>query len=185
MAFRVQGTLTEEDRAAYQRLRDRRVRKARRKHRRDTLGWLGDKLSSFICAAMGVIALYAIASGGMSAWYLLVAPFMLICGVVTFAARGRFPVRKTGCLPGEELALSHSVRAVFFGDGCFTFWDASGKVRLGYSSILCAWEDEGRFYLFFRDRPPLVLPKRGFAGGTAEDFRDFLEKEFGWPIERV
>ena len=76
------------------------------------------------------------------------------------------------------------VRAVFFEDGCFGFWDASGKVRRGYSSVAAAWEDEGRFYLFFRDRPPLVLPERGLDGGTPEAFRDFLEQKLGTPVER-
>ena len=77
------------------------------------------------------------------------------------------------------------VKAAFFGDGRFVFWDVSEKVRRGYSPVAAAWEDEGRFYLFFEDRLPLVLPKRGLAGGTAEDFRDFLEREFGWPVERI
>lgn len=185
MVFLVRETLTEEDRAAYQRLRDRRMRETRRKRRRDKLGWLGDQLSRFICTAMGLLALYAIGSGGMSVWYLPCAVIMLVCGVVTFSVRRRSPARETDYLPKEEIPLSDPVRAAFFGDGCFAFWNVSGKVRLGYSSIISVWEDAKRFYLFFADRPPLLLPKRGFAGGTPEDFRSFLERETGWIVERI
>lgn len=77
------------------------------------------------------------------------------------------------------------VRAVFFGDGSFTFWESSKKARLGYQAVAAAWEDEGRFYLSFQDRPPLVLPKRGLGRWMPEDFRDFLERELGKPIERA
>lgn len=69
--------------------------------------------------------------------------------------------------------------------GCFSIWIPAERIRLGYSSVTAVWGDEGRFYLFFEDRPPLLLPKRGFSGGTAEEFRDFLEQEFGWPVERI
>ena len=64
-------------------------------------------------------------------------------------------------------------------------WNASERVRLGHSSITAAWEDEGRFYLFFQDRPPLILPKRGFTGGTPEEFRGLLERELEWFVERI
>lgn len=185
MVFLVRETLTEEDRAAWRRLRDKRIREVRRERRRNTLGWLADVLSAFLCTAMGAAALYAIARGKMSAWYLLAAPFMLVGGACILLTRGRIPARETGLLPGEELPFSDTVRAVFFGDGCFAFWDTSGKVRMGYSSIHDIWEDEGRFYLFFKDRPPLVVRKSGLGRWMPEDFRDFLENTLGFPVERV
>ena len=77
------------------------------------------------------------------------------------------------------------LRAVFFGDGCFSIWTPTKRIRLGYSSISAAWEDEGRFYLFFTGRPPLVVRKSGLGRWMPEDFRDFLEQEFGWPVERI
>lgn len=185
MVFLVRGTLTEEDRAGWRRLAAQRERTARKKRRREVLSWLGDKFCGLICVLMGAVMLYAIVSGGASAWYLLCAPFMLIGGVLVLVIQRHCPAGEVERLSGEDSPLPDPVRAAFFGDGCFAFWDASGKVRLGYSAIAAAWEDEGRIYLFFRDRPPLVLPKRGFAGGTAEDFRDFLERELGFPSERI
>ena len=184
MVFFVRETLTEEDRAAYQHLRDQRDREARRKRRRNTLDWLGGNLSGFLCVMMGIVMLYAIVSGGVSAWYLLDIPFMLAGGVVTLVMRRHFPAGEMNLLPGEKFPPSDIVRAVFFEDGCFAFWNTSGKARLGYSSIHGAWEDKERFYLFFQDRPPLVLPKRGFAGCGPEDFRDFLERELDCLVER-
>lgn len=161
------------------------MREARKERWRNTLSWFWAKLSSFVCAAAGAVMLYAISTGGISMGYLLCAPLMLVCGAFTFVIRGRIPVREVNCFLREDFPIPDVRRAAFFGDGCFVFWDAAGKVRLGYSSVSSAWEDEGRFYLFFQDRPPLVLPKRGFSGGTEEEFRDFLEREFGWPVERI
>ena len=99
------------------------------------------------------------------------------------------PVWGTFSPPGRDfppsVMLDGPVKAAFFRDGCFVFWDVSEKVRRSYSSIAAVWEDEGRFYLLFQDRPPLVLPKRGFSGGEPEAFRNFLEGEQDVPVERM
>lgn len=188
MVFRVQGTLTEEDRATWRRLAAHRERTARKKHRKAVRSWLGEKLWAVYGVAWGLLTLWGVAHGMAVGWVIL-ALFLLTVSPWMFIKAGRCPVWEPASPPGQDFPPSGMpdapVRAVFFRDGCFTFWDASGRVRLGYSSVLCAWEDGGRFYLFFQDRPPLVLPKRGFAGGTPEDFRDFLEGELGWPVERM
>lgn len=185
MVFCVRGTLLEEDRAAWRRLKAQWERKARRKRRREVLSWLGDKFCGLICVLMGAAMLCAVVSGGVNAWYLLCVPFMLIGGVLALVIQRHCPAGEAERLPGEDSSLPDPVRAAFFGDGCFAFWDASGKVRREYSSVAAAWEDGERFYLFFRDRPPLVLPGRGLDGGTPEAFRDFLEQKLGAPVERM
>lgn len=192
MVFRVQGTLTEEDRAAW-----RRVSGHRQKFARSGYGfllglWLTMKLLGAFLLSIGVAIFYLT---GVEAPGLFLGVLQAIIALYVIGAGGwllltlRRPPIRPEKLPDRDFPPSGMpdapVRAVFFRDGCFTFWDASGRVRLGYSSVLCAWEDGGRFYLFFQDRPPLVLPKRGFAGGTPEDFRDFLEGELGWPVERM
>lgn len=189
MVFHVQETLTEEDRATWRRLAARREEAARKKHRKTVRSWLGDKLCGVGITLFGILTLCAVASGGMKAGWAVWGLILLFGGPWMFLASGHYPVRETASPPSQDFPPSGMpdlpVQVVFFGDGCFTFWDASGKVRLGYSSITSAWEDAGRFYLFFADRPPLVLPKRGFARGTPEDFRNFLEGEIEWIVERI
>lgn len=113
----------------------------------------------------------------------------MIGGLWIFLATGRYPARETAYSPGQDFPPSGivnlSIQAVFFEDGYFAFWDDLGKIRLRYSSILCTWEDKGRFYLFFQDRSPLVLPKRGFVRCIPENFRDLLERELGRSVERL
>lgn len=185
MIFFFRETLTEEDRAAWRRLRSRWKREVRKKRRRDVLDWIGDKFSSLACAAAGALMLYAVSSGGMSVGYLFCAAPMLVAGTLMFAARGRFPDKETDLLPKEDILPPDPARAVFFGDGSFTFWERSVKVRMGYSAVTGAWEDGERFYLLLQNRIPLVLPKRGLGRWMPEDFRDFLERETGAPVKEI
>lgn len=189
MVFCVRGTLLEEDRAAWRRLKAQRERAARKKHQKAVRGWFGDKLCGFGIMMYGILALCLAIYDGMRIGGTICGLLMTFGGLWMFVSLGRRPVRETAAPPGQDFPPSGMpdtpVRAAFFGDGCFAFWDASGKVRLGYSSIAAAWEDEGRFYLFFQNRPPLVLPKRGFSGGEPEAFRNFLEGEQDVPVERM
>lgn len=189
MVFRVRAFLTEEDRKAWRRLAAQRERSARKKHRKAVRGWLGVKLCGIGNTVFGALMLCAVISGGMRAAWGILASVLTVTGLWIFLTAGRCPVWELFSPSGRDFPPSvvpnGPAKAAFFGDGYFVFWEGPGKVRLGYSSISAYWEDEGRFYLFFEDRPPLVLPKRGLAGGTAEDFRDFLEQEFGWPVERI
>ena len=189
MVFRVRATLMEEDRAGWRRLASQRKRTARRKYRRTVRSWLGNKLYGVGSTASGVLMLYAVISGGMKAGWGVVALVLTVIGPWTFLTAGRHPVWGTFSPPGRDfppsVMLDGPVKAAFFRDGCFVFWDVSEKVRRSYSSIAAVWEDEGRFYLLFQDRPPLVLPKRGVVQGTPEDFRDFFERKLGRPVERI
>lgn len=192
MVFLVRETLTEEDRKAWRRASDRREKLARSGYGLFLGLWLAMKLLGMFLAGCGAVVLYWTGAGdpGVFKGVLQAIMALYVIGgggwlLLTFPR----PPKRPGKLPDRDFPPSGMpdtpVRAAFFGDGCFAFWEGTGKVRLGYSSISAYWEDEGRFYLFFEDRTPLVLPKRGLAGGTEEDFRDFLEQEFGWPVERI
>ena len=52
-----------------------------------------------------------------------------------------------------------------------------------YGLILRILEDEARFYLFDTVQSAFVLPKRDFEQGTVDDFRDFIGRTTGKPIE--
>lgn len=192
MVFLVRETLTEEDREAWKRVSVRRRKLARNGYGCLLSLWLAMKLLGAFVFGCGALILYLteVADPGLIMGVMQAAIALCTIGAGSWLiwTLRRPPIRPERP-PERDSPPSRmpdtAVWAVFFGDGNFLFWDDSERVRLSYSSIIDAYEDAGRFYLFFEDRPPLVLPKRGFAGGTAEDFRDFLEKEFGWPIERV
>lgn len=187
MVFLVRETLTEEDRAAWRRVAVQRERAARKKHQKAVRGWFWDKLCGFGIMMSGILALFLCAYDDMKIRWMIFGLLAAFGGLWMFVSVGRRPARETASPPGQAFPSpgmpDAPVRAAFFGDGCFAYWNASGKVRLGYSSITGVWEDAGRFYLFFADRPPLVLPKRGFSGGMPEEFRNFLEQRFEWPVE--
>lgn len=189
MVFLVRGILTEEDWSAWRELATQRERVSRKKRRRSIRGWLGNKLCGIANTVFGTLTLCAVVSGGMKAAWAIWGLITMIGGLWIFLTTGRYPARETAYSPGQDFPPSGivnlSIRAVFFEDGYFAFWDDSGKIRLRYSSILCTWEDKGRFYLFFQDRSPLVLPKRGFVRCIPENFRDLLERELGRPVERL
>ncbi len=175
MVFRIRADLTSEDReglAAACRRKAHRVpaRAARR-------------LLCLYVTALDIFTL-ALMMPNYGVWNPAVL-FLLLCLGIAWAVIWPWaPAPSSPALPPEW--QSASVRAAFFGDGCFVFWNASERTRLGYSALTAVWEDGGRFYLLLRDRPPLVLPKRGLAGGQMpEDFRDFLERESGGPVERI
>ena len=193
MVFRVRAVLTEEDRKAWRLASAKREKLARSGYGLFLGLWLVMKLLGMFLAGCGAVILYGtgaedpgVIKGVLQA---IIALYLIGGGGWLLLTLPRPPKRPGKKLPDRDFPPSGMpdipVRAVFFGDGCFVLWEGPGKVRLGYSSISAYWEDEGRFYLFFEDRTPLVLPKRGLAGGTAEEFRDFLEREFGWPVERI
>lgn len=192
MVFLVRETLTEEDRAAWRRLAARRKKKFRSGYGVLLILWFLMKLLGLTFLGFVGFSLFVILPS--ESWIFLKICFLIEAACFGYLGLGllriffRPPIRPDNSFKKDfppSNMQDTAVRAVFFGDGCFTFWDTSGKIRLGYSAITSFWEDAGRFYIFFQDRPPLVLPKRGFAGGMPEDFRDFLENTLGFPVERV
>lgn len=52
-----------------------------------------------------------------------------------------------------------------------------------YGLILRILEDKARFYLFDTVQTAFILPKRDFEQGTVDDFREFIGRTTGKPIE--
>ena len=182
MVFLVRETLTEEDKTA---CRKAAARWCKSIHKPPE-GW-GSRI--FVClylTGMGCFVLKFLLETNVSIWNPLGISTM-VCVLLLWAIVWPRPLRAPVFfkpVPAPEWQDT-PLRVVFFGDGCFSIWTPMGKTRLGYSSITSVWEDEGRFYLFFQDRPPLVVRKSGLGRWMPEDFRDFLEREFGWPVERI
>lgn len=191
MVFLIKDTLTVEDRAAWRRLAVQRERHACGGYRILMILWLTMKLLGLFLLVSGGLALYLCGTSfkdkrilkGML--YTAMGLIYSMGGIWLFLRLRNPPIRPRR-LPKEDFPPSGMpdmpVRAVFFEDGSFTFWEASEKVRLGYQAVDSVWEDSGCFYLFFRERPPLVLPKRGLGRQGPEGFRRFLERTIGKPM---
>lgn len=188
MVYFIKDTLTAEDHAVWQRLAILRD-KAIRKKRRDAIRiWIEGKLTGVLSAVFGGLTLFAVAKGDMPKPYAFFSLLFIIGGVMIFW-KEHFPVQRAAGLPEKDFPPSGlpdmPVRAVFFEDGSFTFWEASKKIRSGYQAVDSVWEDSGCFYLFFQERPPLVLPKRGLGRQGSEGFRRFLKQVLGKPVQQI
>ncbi len=188
MVYFIKDTLTAEDRAAWKRLATQRDKAICKKRRASIRIWIEGKLTGVLSTVFGGLTLFAVAKGGMPKPYASFSLLFIVGGVMIFW-KEHLPVQRAAGLPEKDFPpsgmMDMPVRAVFFEDGSFTFWEVSEKVRLGYQAVDSVWEDSGCFYLFFQERPPLVLPKRGLVHRGPEGFRCFLEQALGKPVQRI
>ena len=91
MVFCVRGTLLEEDRAAWRRLKAQRERAARKKHQKAVRGWFGDKLCGFGIMMYGILALCLAIYDGMRIGGTICGLLMTFGGLWMFVSLGRRP----------------------------------------------------------------------------------------------
>lgn len=82
-------------------------------------------------------------------------------------------------LPGTERR-----RAVFQADG-YTFRISGAVTRYPYSRVLMLAEDAAYVILILGKNHAQAFDKRNLSGGSAEDFRRFLEEKTGKAVQRV
>lgn len=182
MVFLVRETLTEEDKTACRKAAERWCKSIHKPPE----GWGSSMFVCLYVTALWCFGLKILFGMGLRFWN-FANIFALICILLTWAIIWPWSLRAPVFfkpVPAPEWQ-DIPLRVIFFGDGSFSVWTPTERIRLGYSSISSAWEDGGRFYLFFRDRLPLVVQKNGLGRWMPEDFRDFLERELGWPVERI
>lgn len=79
---------------------------------------------------------------------------------------------------GEPLELRRTFHEDFF-------WSSTeGGRQYGYETLKAVYEVNGFFVFEMTDRWG-TLDLSGFTRGTPEDFRDFLERKLGRPVERI
>lgn len=88
-------------------------------------------------------------------------------------------VAKRRMLPGMEQAVS-----VFTREG-FTSTTGVGKTEWNYDKILLVAETKEFFVFIFSQNHAQLYDKSALAGGTAEDFRAFLEDVTGKKVRMV
>lgn len=188
MVYFVKDALTAEDLKAWRRLAVQWDRQAYGGYRILMTLWLSMKLLGLFCLVRGGLALYLC---GISfrdrrllegLLYTVMGLIPSMGGIGLLLLLWKPPIRPRQALPPFGMP-DVPVQAVFFEDGGFSFWEASKKIRLGYQAVDSVWEDSGRFYLFFQERSPLVLPKRGLKCQGPESFQRLLERELGRPVQ--
>ena len=88
-------------------------------------------------------------------------------------------VAKRRMLPGME-----SAKTLFTREG-FTSTTDIGKTDWNYDKILCVAETKGFFVFVFSQNHAQLYDKAGLMGGTADDFRAFIENVTGKRVQRV
>lgn len=76
-------------------------------------------------------------------------------------------------------------RHFLFDEESFQSLQEGAESTYDYGTIQAAYETEGYFFFLLNTGHSAVLDQKGFLKGTAGDFRDFLEKKLGRPLEFV
>ena len=88
-------------------------------------------------------------------------------------------VARKRILPGTERA-----ETVFSEDGFCTTTQV-GKTQWKYDKIQLAAESKEYFVFVFSTSHGQIYEKKHIQGGTLQEFRDFLEKKIGKPVQII
>ena len=170
MTFTVETDYTSGNMAVMARALRKTLRK-RRSRRFHVFGWVVTALAAALLAAAGpafdlrtVVTLAAMAA---------------IVLALLFEDRINGYVAKRRMLPGMERA-----EAVFTEEG-FTSATEIGRTEWRYDKILLVAETEDFFVFIFSTNHAQLYDKRNLRGGTAEEFRRFLEERTGKAVQPV
>lgn len=149
----------------------RKTIRKKRNRRSHIFGW--------IVVVLGVLLL--ISKGFMIDFRTVITSIaiLVILAVLLFEDRINGYVAKKRLLPGTEKAIS-----VFSEDG-FVSTTGIGKSEWNYDKIMLIAETADFFVFIFSASHAQLYDKRHLQGGTADDFRRFIEKETGKQVQPV
>ena len=145
-----------------------RKKRSRRSH---ILGWIVIVLALLLVLADGFALDASTIITSLAALSLLL--------VFLFEDRLNGAVAKKRLLPGTEKAVT-----VFSEDNFVSTTDV-GKTEWNYDMILAVAETPDFFVFIFSKNHGQVYDKRSLQGGTADDFRRFIEAAAGKPVQRI
>ncbi len=149
------------------------VRKKKNKRSR-ILGW--------VAALLGILLLFASGEGTFSLDFRTAVTALAVAAIVAVLIfedqmNGYFAGKRM--LPGTEKA-----EAVFCEEG-YTSVTEAGKTEWKYEKIVALAESEEYFAFVFGTNHAQVYEKSGLSGGSAEEFRGFIERKTGKTVVRM
>ena len=145
-----------------------RKKRSRRSH---VLGWIVIVLALLLLLADGFALDASTIITSLAALSLLL--------VFLFEDRLNGAVAKKRLLPGTEKAVT------VFSEDKFVSTTDVGKTEWNYDKILAVAETADFFVFIFSKNHGQVYDKGSLQGGTADDFRRFIEAAAGKPVQRI
>jgi len=90
-----------------------------------------------------------------------------------------------GYLAGKRALPGTKQTTSTFDEEGYTSVNAAGETRWSYANIQAVAETEAHFVFILNVNHAQVYQKENMTGGTAEEFRAFMEEKLGKPVERV
>ncbi len=145
-----------------------RKKRSRRSH---IFGWIVAVLGLLLAVSRGFTVDFGTG--------ITLAGVLVILIVLLFEDKINGYVAKKRLLPGTEKAVT-----VFSEEG-FTSTTAVGKTEWNYDKIMVVAETPDFFVFVFSASHAQLYDKRHLQGGTAEDFRRFIEKATAKQVQSV
>ena len=145
-----------------------RKKRSRRSH---ILGWIVIVFARLLLLADGFALDASTIITSLAALALLL--------VFLFEDRLNGAVAKKRLLPGTEKAMT------VFSEDKFVSTTDVGKTEWNYDKILAVAETAAFFVFIFSKNHGQVDDKGSLQGGTADDFRRFIEAAAGKPVQRI
>lgn len=107
---------------------------------------------------------------------------LVICGFALIKGLFLRRIMARSSLRALRQATGDQERRFVFSEESFLGFQSGTETTWQYGAVQDAYETEGYFVLRFDKLTCIILDKEGFAQGTAEGFRRFIERKIGKPI---
>lgn len=107
---------------------------------------------------------------------------LVICGFALIKGLFLRRIMARSSLRALRQAAGDQERRFLFSEDSFLGTQSGTETTWQYETVQDAYETEGYFLLRFDKLTCIILDKEGFAQGTAEGFRRFIEGKIGKPV---
>ena len=170
MEFRFETQYTAKTMVVMARALRKTIRK-KRSHRSHIFGW--------VVFALGVLLVLVNGFALNFRTVITLAAAAVILFALLFEDRINGYVASKQLLPGMEKAVT------VFSEGGFTSTTDVGTTEWKYDKIAMLAETAGFFVFIFSASHAQLYDKQHLQGGTAEEFRRFIEQQTGKPVQQI